>query len=330
MNAARVYRWAVTASILAYGLILLGGLVSATHSGLGCGPQWPLCHDRWVPLFQSRETLLEYLHRVVGTVVGLATLALAWAAWREPVRPALRALAAAAVLMVIVQGLLGAVTVWMDLPPAVSTLHLLTSQLYLGVLVTAAALAAAGRGRASVPASDAGRPAVPGLAGWATAAALVTIVVITLGALVKHHMAGLACGVQFPLCRDAVIPAGLSGTVLLHWSHRIGAYTAAALVLLTFRTAARHRRRAPGLYRLAAAALVLVAAQITLGVTTVFTRINPAVSVAHLGVATLLWVVLLALAGSAWAPGLAGRAAAPVAAADRAGLPLAGDPAGAR
>ena len=330
MKAQRVYRWAVTAAILAYSLILLGGLVSATHSGLGCGPQWPLCNDRWVPIMDSRETLLEYLHRVVGAVVGLATLGLAWAAWREPARPALRGFAGAAVLMVIFQGLLGAATVWLHLPPAVSTLHLVTSQIYLGVLVMAAALAAAEGGRRQLPALAAESSPVPGLAGWATAAALATIGVITLGALVKHHMAGLACGVQFPLCRDAIIPFGQPWAVLLHWSHRMAAYTTAALVLATFMIAARHRRRAPGLYRLAAGALLLVVAQIALGVTTVFTRINPAVSVAHLAVATLLWVVLLALAGSAWAAGFAGQEPARVMAEDHGGVRLAGDPAGAR
>lgn len=302
MTTRGVFRWALASVILAYGLILLGGLVSATHSGMGCGPQWPLCNDRVIPVFDSSETLLEYLHRVVAGVLIITTLATALAAWRSPTSRSLRAAVGISVALLVVQSLLGAVTVWLDLPPAVSTMHLVISQVYLGALVLAVALAAPRRHGAR-PAYDPGAVVQAIRIGrWALAGAVAVLGVITLGALVKHHMAGLACGVEWPQCNGALVPAPLNGFVLLHWSHRTLAYASGLLVIGAVAAAARQRPRQPSLWRGALAALVLVVLQITLGVVTVLSRVEPVASVAHLGVATLLWIALLMLSGTAYAP----------------------------
>ncbi|MFO7246156.1 MAG: COX15/CtaA family protein [Bacillota bacterium] len=302
MTTRGVYRWATASAVLAFGLILLGGLVSATHSGMGCGPQWPLCNDRLIPVFDSRETFLEYLHRVVAGALIITTGVTAAAAWRNPTSRTLRSAVGLAVALLVVQSLLGAITVWLDLPPVVSTLHLVISQVYLGSLVLTAALAA--------PRRHGERPVYPHqvvsggvvVGRWALAAALTVLAVVTLGAFVKHHMAGLACGVEWPLCNGSLTPSPWNGFVILHWTHRTLAYLSGVLVLATVWAAAQVRDRQPHLLRGALLALVLVAAQITLGVLTVLTRIEPALSVAHLGVATLLWVALLSLSGMSYAP----------------------------
>lgn len=327
MSTRGVFRWAAVSVVLAYGLILLGGLVSATHSGMGCGPQWPLCNDRVIPVFDSRETFLEYMHRVVAGVLILTTTATALAAWRNPTSRALRAAVGLSVALLVVQSLLGAITVWLDLPPAVSTMHLVISQVYLGALVLTAALAAPRRHgeRPTYSPSVVARGAAVGR--WALLSALTVLGVVTLGAFLKHHMAGLACGVEWPLCNGAAVPSPLDGFVLLHWSHRTLAYFSGLLILGTLAAAARARAEQPHLLRGALVALVLVVAQITLGVLTVLSRIQPAVSVAHLGVATLLWVALLALAGSAYAPLVIERFLAASPAPSAAGARLADDPA---
>ncbi|HEX6988840.1 MAG TPA: COX15/CtaA family protein [Bacillota bacterium] len=330
MNTRAAFRWAAASVVLAYALILLGGLVSATHSGMGCGPQWPLCNDRAVPVFDSRETLLEYLHRVVAGVLIVTTALTALAAWRNPTGRALRASAAVCVLLLVVQALLGAVTVWLDLPPSVSTTHLVISQVYLGALVLTAALAAPRRHAAPALDPHVGPAAALTVGRRALASALAVLSVITLGALLKHHMAGLACGVEWPLCNGAAVPSPLTGFVLLHWSHRTLAYASALLVIATLVAAARHRRQRPDLLRGAVAAALLVMLQITLGVLTVLSRVEPALSVAHLGVATLLWVSLLALTGAAYAPRVGRRFLANPGEPVRVGVGLGDEPAGAR
>src|SRR5512136_1079116 len=65
-----------------YLLIILGGLVRASESGLGC-PDWPLCHGQAVPLSQLYgQTLIEYSHRAVTTIVSLLVVITAVMAWR--------------------------------------------------------------------------------------------------------------------------------------------------------------------------------------------------------------------------------------------------------
>ena len=97
-----------------FALIVLGGVVRITESGLGC-PDWPLCHGRIIPPFDA-ATLIEYSHRLLASVVGLlvlATLIVAWRHYRSRAwifRPALFGL-----VMVIGQSALGGAAVLTEL-----------------------------------------------------------------------------------------------------------------------------------------------------------------------------------------------------------------------
>src|ERR1700731_381472 len=137
MKAFRVL--SVVTAVVTYALVVLGGVVRVSGSGLGC-PDWPLCHGRLLPPL-NLHAIIEYSHRTTASltsalVVLTAVVALmAWRKRRDVVIPATVALG-----LLIVQVVLGAITVRLELPPMIVLAHLATAMALLGaVCVTAGA-----------------------------------------------------------------------------------------------------------------------------------------------------------------------------------------------
>src|ERR671912_1504996 len=61
---------------LAFGLIVLGGVVRITGSGMGCGDHWPKCNGSWIPPFDSPLVMIEWTHRLLALLVILSIAAL--------------------------------------------------------------------------------------------------------------------------------------------------------------------------------------------------------------------------------------------------------------
>ncbi len=89
-------------------VILFGAWVRITHSGDGCGSNWPTCHGELVPTDASTSTLIEYVHRVTSGLCGLfAIVLLAWS-WIRFGRGPTTVWTALALLLVIFEGAIGA------------------------------------------------------------------------------------------------------------------------------------------------------------------------------------------------------------------------------
>ena len=117
------------AAACAYLLIVLGAVVRISGSGMGCGDHWPLCNGHLFPPLNEIPTVIEWSHRLVAAVVSILVIGLVALDWRR---------AWPALILLIVQILLGAVTVKTGLTPAMVILHLATAMLLLAALIVTA------------------------------------------------------------------------------------------------------------------------------------------------------------------------------------------------
>src|SRR5688500_4698245 len=129
-----------SAAVCTYLLIVLGAIVRITGSGMGCGDHWPLCNGHLFPPLNDIGTVIEWSHRLVAALVSALVAALAVYDWwlhrpsaHPPIRPSYVALA-----LLVVQLLLGAITVKLELLPWSVVLHLGTAMLLLATLLVAA------------------------------------------------------------------------------------------------------------------------------------------------------------------------------------------------
>src|SRR5688500_9172814 len=128
----------VYASLVASFLVVVwGGVVRVTGSGLGC-PDWPLCHGQFLPSLDP-ATRIEWTHRFLAILSGLTAAAMVL--WTFVAYRADRRVLWLAILVAILyplQAALGAITVLLELPHEWVTLHLANAQLLLAALTTLA------------------------------------------------------------------------------------------------------------------------------------------------------------------------------------------------
>ncbi len=132
---------ALASAIGAFALMVAGGLVAETGSGLGC-PDWPLCNGQVVPSFADWHTAIEWTHRVVAESVGLLVLVTTVFAWLDR-RDDRRILFAATTtfILVVVQATLGGIVVLSALNWALIVVHLSVGSAFFAMAVTTALLA---------------------------------------------------------------------------------------------------------------------------------------------------------------------------------------------
>jgi protoheme IX farnesyltransferase len=276
----RLFRAAiVAAAAVTYALVVLGGVVRVSGSGLGC-PDWPLCHGHLLPPLQL-HVLIEYSHRTVATLASLLIVAVALAAWlavRD--RPDLRLGATLAAGLLILQIGLGGITVLLELPSAIVLAHLATAMALLGVVCATAA--AAWVPRATRAGSDRAADR------WALAAAGATYLLILTGSLVTASGASSACA-AWPLCGGG-LSLSFDRLPLVQLLHR-GTAAAVGLVLVLGLVAVLRRLGEHRSVRLTTAlTLTALALQIAVGAAVVRLHLPAALRGLHLALAAAVWV----------------------------------------
>ena len=278
---AGLHRYALLVCASTFVLIFAGGLVTSTGSGLAV-PDWPLSFGQVFPAMEG-GVLFEHGHRLVAASMGLLTIGLYIWAWLGGASKPVKLLAACALGAVILQGLLGGLTVLMKLPPAVSIAHACLAQLFLCATVAVAAVTGAGWDRPGLKAEGGSMP-LRALALATTAAVFGQLV---LGAVMRHTHAGLAIP-DFPLAFGRILPPLDTEAVQIHFAHRAWAVVVAGLAVWLSARVFRSHGAEPRLARPAIALLVLLAAQISLGGLTVLTRRAVAPTTLHVLVGAMI------------------------------------------
>ena len=268
-------------------LVFAGAMVTSTGSGLAV-PDWPLSYGVLMPPMVG-GILYEHGHRMIAATVGLLTVIQAiWLQLREPKRW-LRIIGWCAVGAVIVQGLLGGLTVLFLLPPAISIAHAGLAEIFFCLNVSIAFFAS--QWFHQIRGTEKGDAPI----GATTALVLLVYAQILIGALMRHLHAGLAIP-DFPLSFGHIAPPLTSVGVAVNFAHRAGALAVAIAVIMTYVRLRRFEPRHP-LRQIANMLILVVPTQILLGGYTVWSGKQPVITSLHVatGALTLALSLLLAL-----------------------------------
>jgi len=277
-------------AIVTYALVVLGGIVRVTGSGLGC-PDWPLCYGQPLPS-QQTEAILEMAHRYVAALVTLLVIVVAVTAWRGYrqnkwiFRPAM-----AGAGVILFQIILGAITVLLKNHPLTVVAHFGAA---LTMLACATIIAAAAR--LPVEAVSAGQTP---LRKWALLSVLFVAALLFFGALVTGTSSALGCLTDWPLCRGALIPNTTELSAYINWFHRFFALTTGLVLAYTTLVAWRGKDRQHGAWITATLMLSFFVIQAAIGGAVVLSQIHLVWRGLHLAMGAATWaaaIVLLVLA----------------------------------
>jgi heme a synthase len=274
-------------------LIAAGGMVTSTGSGLAV-PDWPNTYGWFMFSFPLDKMVggifYEHGHRLIASTVGFLTIILAvWTWWVDP-RGWVRRLGFIALAAVILQGILGGLTVIYLLPPPISIGHAGLAQLFFCLTLALALFTSKGWRTVTSTPDD------PTLRRVAVATAVVVYLQILVGATMRHTGAGLAIP-DFPLVFGGLFPPAWTTPVAVHYAHRVGALVVLAAILATVGHIRYHHRDRAELMRPALLLVVLVLLQGTLGAFVVWSGLQPVINTLHVvnGAVLLGTSVVLAL-----------------------------------
>ena len=287
MKAFRVL--SVATALVTYALVVLGGVVRVSGSGLGC-PDWPLCHGRLLPPLDL-HAIIEYSHRTTASLAStliVLTAVVAWLAWRK--RRDIVIPAMVAVGLLVVQVVLGAVTVRLELPPMIVLAHLATAMALLAAVCVTASNARLAR---YAPLASAGEP--DSRPAWlARAAAAGTFLLILSGSLVVGSGASGSCG-AWPLCGGGFSLA-FDGYPAIQLLHRGLAAAVGVLIVVSLFALVNRYRVERAVRATVALTLAALAFQVAVGAAVVTLHLPAALRGLHLALASAVWAGTVVLA----------------------------------
>ena len=279
-----LHRFAVFVACATFFLIIAGANVTSHDAGLATS-DWPKSNGQWFPKMVG-NLFWEHGHRMVATAVGILTIVLAIYVQLRERRPWVKRLAWGALSAVIAQGLLGGLTVKLNLPLIVSAAHATLAQLFFLITVSLTVFTSPRWLSAEPLASDHEHASVRSMC---VVSLVVILTQLVLGATLRHSATW-----------DQELPVPL---LLAH----IGGAVVVTLVLsTTIGSVLLRYRREPYLSRPAMIAAVLLVVQLGLGLAAYVTRmrspydpqpLNPmiGVTVSHVACGALVFAATIVM-----------------------------------
>ena len=278
------------------GLVVIGVIVRATDSGMGC-PDWPLCYGQLIPpTTDSGDVIaykawLEWIHRAIAAVIGLIVLAVVTLALRNlKDRRSLQGASIALLALVLFQAWLGRQTVLESNSGASVTAHLASAMAFVGLQVWV--LARSGYAET--------------LGGIRRASGSVVAPIVAAGAiyallLFGSNVTGTDTGLLYPdwpLMGGTLFPpiTELSTPMILHRY----ATAIVALILISAIWIVRREKGSPARVRqLLTYAAAVFAVQCVIGAVQIFTKLAPWTQTLHVALATVIWILTVGAASIA-------------------------------
>ncbi len=276
-------RFAILVACATFFLIIAGALVTSNDAGLATS-DWPLSNGQFLPPMVG-NMFYEHGHRMIATTVGLLTIGLAIYVRVKEKRIWIWRLALFALMAVVLQGILGGLTVKMNLPLAVSSAHATLAQLFFCATVSLAVFTSPSWIEARTLPEEKGSP----LRHMCTVALALILVQLVLGATLRHSAKW-----------DEHLPPQLIV------AHIVGAVAVTLTLGGTVISVLRRHQGETFLTRPATIALVLLVVQLCLGVAAYVTRIGSpndpqplhpmiSVTVAHVACGALVFATTIVL-----------------------------------
>jgi cytochrome c oxidase assembly protein subunit 15 len=291
-----LHRFATFVAACTVLLLLAGSLVTSTASGLSV-PDWPTSYGWNMFTFPPSKWVggifYEHGHRLIASSVGFLTIVLAGWLWFADPRRWMKRLGLAALGAVILQGVLGGITVLFFLPTAISSAHAGLAEIFFCMTIAIALFTSKSWMRGDAAVDD------EMLRRVATTTTALIYAQILVGAVMRHSDAGLAIP-DFPWMFGHLVPDHWDAKIAIHFAHRVGALLVTLAVIATSAHVLYHHRAQRRLARPAMLMFGLVALQVTLGALTVLSRREVWINSVHLVCGALVLATSIVITLRSW------------------------------
>ncbi|MCQ6277642.1 heme A synthase [Bacillus sp. EB600] len=279
------YFWLVfTAAVLIFLVNVIGFIDTMTNSAMGCGSGYPLCNGKVIPDFTNYHTVIEYTHRVVVGLAGILLFIASFFAWFCYPFRTMRWLIVFAVLGILGESTLGALTVLLSLSPLLLAAHLGIALISFSALVNIAYVIYFEekqihyQGKMSSSFS---------IFSWFSFVFLYLALYFG-GYVAKTALGGAFRGFPFPTETPAVAGAAFWVDVI----HRLFALCLIILMVILIRLAKKNQPYRPDIYRLSMICFILILLQGLSGGLLIYTHLSLGSVLLHVSILSLLVAAL--------------------------------------